>query len=266
MELHGGTIAATSEGLGKGSCFTVEVPVLSPLSDIETVGPAVSTRETFPVDYYPSKTWRYYSCLRSCLESSCLVTYQALIRKSSRVADSTGVSCKRTPMHLTEGLAAILPTLVSKVERHSDQVNHRKSRDLNDMEKNVIEFTNDRKSRILIVDDVPMNRKMLKRLVMDRFDEFMEAENGQQAVDLVKDAMESGVHYDIITMDYQMPVMDGVTATSTMRAIGYTGRIIGITGNAMQEDLNSFISSGADVVLTKPLSVAKIDEYLTTPL
>ena len=155
---------------------------------------------------------------------------------------------------------------MSKVERHSDQVNHRKSRDLNDMEKNVIEFTNDRKSRILIVDDVPMNRKMLKRLVMDRFDEFMEAENGQQAVDLVKDAMESGVHYDIITMDYQMPVMDGVTATSTMRAIGYTGRIIGITGNAMQEDLNSFISSGADVVLTKPLSVAKIDEYLTTPL
>ena len=98
---------------------------------------------------------------------------------------------------------------------------------------------------------------------MDRFDECLEAENGQQAVDMVKDAMESGMSYDIVAIDYQMPVMDGVTATSMMRAIGFTGRIIGITGNAMQEDLNSFTSSGADVVLTKPLSAAKIAEFFT---
>ena len=68
--------------------------------------------------------------------------------------------------------------------------------------------------------------------------------------------------YDIITMDYQMPVMDGVTATRRIRQIGYTGQIIGATGNALGEDVITFLSSGSNVVLKKPLTIAAFEEYL----
>jgi len=116
----------------------------------------------------------------------------------------------------------------------------------------------------LIVDDVPMNRKMLKRLLMNRVDECDEAEDGQQAVDMVREAMGRGKHYDIITMDYQMPVMDGVRATNNIRKLGFKGQIIGVTGNAFQEDVVSFMTNGANVVLTKPLSIATFDDYLNS--
>ena len=119
-------------------------------------------------------------------------------------------------------------------------------------------------SRILIVDDVAMNRKMLKRLLVTRFNACDEAEDGQQAVDMVKEAMASGLNYDIITMDYQMPVMDGVTATSCIRRLGYKGQIIAVTGNALSEDMKSFLTNGANTVLTKPLSIVAFDEYLVT--
>ena len=259
----------TSEGLGKGSCFTIEVPVSSPLSDINTLEQAVTTRETLPVENNEmSKSTTIFCGLIARLMPSFKFSYVRFDRDSNRVAEKTRFRRLNLKPSIKLDLARILPSDVATVERRSDDISYRDNVPVNDdksSSENIDFMFNDgRKSRILIVDDVPMNRKMLKRLVMDRFDECLEAENGQQAVDMVKDAMESGMSYDIVAIDYQMPVMDGVTATSMMRAIGYTGRIIGITGNAMQEDLNSFTSSGADVVLTKPLSAAKIAEFFTT--
>jgi len=135
-------------------------------------------------------------------------------------------------------------------------------RDFSEKEEEVADFTQ-KTGRVLIVDDVPMNRKMLKRLLTSRFYECEEAENGQQAVDMVREAMVAGMSYDMITMDYQMPVMDGVTATCSIRKLGYTGHIVGVTGNALAEDVDCFLSKGANIVLTKPLSIVKLDEYLS---
>jgi len=145
-----------------------------------------------------------------------------------------------------------------------------KDRSLNTMKADPIEkdddiFGSPRKiGRVLIVDDVPMNRKMLRRLLINRFDQCEEAENGQQAVDMVREAMATGMSYDVITMDYQMPVMDGVTATCSMRDLGCAGYIVGVTGNALAEDVDSFLEKGANIVLTKPLSIKKFDEYMTS--
>ena len=134
---------------------------------------------------------------------------------------------------------------------------------------NQIQTTGDHiliRNRVLIVDDAPLNRKMMRRILESRFDNLAEAENGQQALDMVRASLEQGedARYDVITMDYQMPVMDGVTATRHIRQLGYTGQIIGVTGNALAEDVNTFLSSGADVVLTKPLTIAAFDEYLNS--
>ena len=125
-------------------------------------------------------------------------------------------------------------------------------------------FTKDK--RILVVDDVSMNRKMLKRLLEKRFNFLAEATNGQQAVDMVRAALEEGAifHYDVITMDYQMPVMDGVTATKIIRNMGFKGKIIAVTGNALEDDVLTFKASGADIVLMKPLDIKVFDEFLLT--
>ena len=116
------------------------------------------------------------------------------------------------------------------------------------------------KNRVLIVDDVPMTRKMLRRLLMSRFDICDEAGDGRQAVEMVKLSFGAGSSgYDVITMDYQMPLMDGVTATRIIRQLGYTGKIIAVTGNAVEDDMLTFKASGADAVLMKPLDIKEFD-------
>jgi len=70
-----------------------------------------------------------------------------------------------------------------------------------------------KKPVVLVVDDVASNRKMMHRLLQDRCEYSMDATNGVEAVAIIRDALSRGRHIDVITMDYQMPVMDGPTAT-----------------------------------------------------
>ena len=120
------------------------------------------------------------------------------------------------------------------------------------------------RNRILIVDDALLNRKMMRRILECRFNVIDEAENGQQALDMVRASLvqDKEAHYDVITMDYQMPVMDGVTATCHIRRLGYKGLIVAVTGNALGDDIHTFLSSGANTVLTKPLTTSVIYQYL----
>ncbi len=50
--------------------------------------------------------------------------------------------------------------------------------------------------------------------------------------------------------------MDGPTATKEIRALGYTGRVLGVTGNGMPSDKQHFLAHGADDILVKPLTYA----------
>ena len=110
---------------------------------------------------------------------------------------------------------------------------------------------------VLIVDDAALNRKMLSRLIRPRFLQVMEAGDGLHAVDFVRQRITLGESSppDVILMDFVMPNMDGPTATKEIRALGYSGIIIGVTGNALPADIEYFISNGANKVLTKPLRV-----------
>ena len=66
-----------------------------------------------------------------------------------------------------------------------------------------------RMKSILVVDDVRSNRIMLRRLLRDRCDVSDEAVDGKGALDKVRDSLANGMGFDLITMDYQMPIMDG---------------------------------------------------------
>lgn len=136
------------------------------------------------------------------------------------------------------------------------------------------EETNDgrRFLHVLIVDDSKMNRKMLAKSIA-QICSFEEAEDGQIAVekvlksmgvsgdqgDIVKDGNQT---YDAILMDFMMPRMDGPTATREIIRAGYTGLVIGVTGNAMQADIDYFLASGAVSVLVKPLDLNKLVRVL----
>eukprot|EP00607_Mallomonas_marina_P000791 CAMPEP_0182431550 /NCGR_PEP_ID=MMETSP1167-20130531/50091_1 /TAXON_ID=2988 /ORGANISM="Mallomonas Sp, Strain CCMP3275" /LENGTH=271 /DNA_ID=CAMNT_0024618025 /DNA_START=142 /DNA_END=957 /DNA_ORIENTATION=+ len=115
---------------------------------------------------------------------------------------------------------------------------------------------------VLVVDDTPISRKMQCRLLKRRCREFIEAEDGQQAVDIIRvclDASDDKSSINLILMDSVMPVLNGPDAVKQIREMGYNGMVIGITGNVAQDDIDKFLASGADVILPKPLDVTRFD-------
>ena len=88
---------------------------------------------------------------------------------------------------------------------------------------------------------------------------ILEADDGTTALDVMRSESEAGRVIDLVLMDYVMVRMDGPEAAQRMRAdLGYRGVVIGITGNALPEDLDNFRQHGANIVLTKPLTNAKL--------
>jgi CheY-like chemotaxis protein len=63
-------------------------------------------------------------------------------------------------------------------------------------------------------------------------------------------------------MDYEMPVMNGPTATKALREAGCDVLIIGVTGNLLPEDVRYFRRHGADAVLGKPLDIQAFEQLL----
>jgi osomolarity two-component system sensor histidine kinase SLN1 len=108
---------------------------------------------------------------------------------------------------------------------------------------------------ILIVDDSAMVRKMTSKIIASLGYSSHEVCDGMEAVEIVKEGLQKGIMFDIILMDNQMPNMLGVEATKIIRhELKYSGFILGITGNALEEDLQQFRDNEADEVLIKPLT------------
>jgi PAS domain S-box-containing protein len=110
---------------------------------------------------------------------------------------------------------------------------------------------------VLVVDDGPENRELV-RLVLDEAGlKVIEAENGQIALDKV-----AANPVDVILMDMQMPVMDGYTATSTLRAQGCQLPIVALTANAMKGFEQEVLGVGCSAYLTKPVDIDRLLEML----
>jgi two-component system capsular synthesis sensor histidine kinase RcsC len=111
------------------------------------------------------------------------------------------------------------------------------------------------KLSILIVDDVTSTRKIMDRMLHGKIFKSFHAKDGQECVDIVT----RGSHkIDIILLDFEMPRMNGPDAAKSLRSMGYTLPIIGVTGNALPEDRAHFISCGANVVVVKPVDMESL--------
>ena len=115
--------------------------------------------------------------------------------------------------------------------------------------------------RVLVVDDNPVNRKIARIFLQSYGLAIDEAESGMVAVELVR-----GTQYDIIFMDHMMPEMDGIEAAQIIRGeCGENGSravIIALTANAMEGVRETFLQSGFQDFITKPLDRRSLHEAL----
>ncbi|MCX7173054.1 MAG: response regulator [Proteobacteria bacterium] len=105
-------------------------------------------------------------------------------------------------------------------------------------------------AHILLVEDNDLNQEVAGEILRDAGFTVDIADNGQIAVDMVRRSA-----YDIVLMDMQMPVMDGVTATVEIRKLDQFRElpIVAMTANAMQQDRDRCIAAGMQDFVTKPI-------------
>jgi CheY-like chemotaxis protein len=116
--------------------------------------------------------------------------------------------------------------------------------------------------RLLVVDDSVFNRKMAARLLEAQDHVCQQAEDGEAAVRKYLEMVERGEPPDAILMDFEMPVMNGPSATARLRELGCACLIVGVTGNVLPHDVAYFLEMGADAVLPKPLVLEDFEQAL----
>jgi len=131
--------------------------------------------------------------------------------------------------------------------------------------------------RVLVVDDDPLTRKLMSRMLTRIGCKVTTAENGEIALDLIlgnsqratpssEDTGNAGLsmdvaapssgdeyRYAVIFLDNQMPVLSGLDTVTKLRELGRHDFVVGVTGNALLTDQREYLDAGADHVLTKPV-------------
>jgi signal transduction histidine kinase len=113
-------------------------------------------------------------------------------------------------------------------------------------------------SKILIAEDNSMNQQLMEAMLSELNLKADIVNNGEEAI---KKSQEND--YNIIFMDINMPVCDGISATKTIRKLNKNHiPIIALTANAIKGDTQKYLDSGMDEHITKPINFEKLKECL----
>jgi CheY-like chemotaxis protein len=115
------------------------------------------------------------------------------------------------------------------------------------------------KLNILLAEDNLVNQEVMKGLIAKFGDNMDIAQNGQEALEMFKEGQ-----YDLILMDINMPVMNGLEASKQIRALDADIPIVAVTANTMLEDRNNCLEHGMNSVETKPINSEKLKRVLDT--
>lgn len=116
---------------------------------------------------------------------------------------------------------------------------------------------------ILLVEDLPANQKVARTVLEKRGHHVTVASNGRVALDQIQSEEST---FDVVLMDIQMPVMDGIQATGAIRSLADPAvaqiPIIAMTAHAMQGDRESCLAAGMDSYISKPLEASRLIELV----
>ncbi len=160
------------------------------------------------------------------------------------------------PPNSNELLKVIQMTLSDPAEKDQKVITRHTLRELNKPQKNYSELENALKNKvlnILLAEDNPVNRKLIVILMKKLGYQVTEVVNGLEAVEAIKEKQ-----FDLVLMDVQMPEMDGLEATRTIRqsevGSGKHVPVLALTARAMKGDQDLCLAAGMDGYVTKPVN------------
>ena len=103
--------------------------------------------------------------------------------------------------------------------------------------------------KLLVAEDVVDNQILIRTYLAGAGAEVQIANNGQEAVDFAQKEK-----FDLILMDIQMPVLDGLNATRKLRSLGFNGPIVALTAHSVQEEKKRSLEAGCTAHLMKPIT------------
>lgn len=116
--------------------------------------------------------------------------------------------------------------------------------------------------RILVVDDVEVNRMIIEDMLSYRGATVLLAEEGQQALDLIQQM--GAEHFHAVLMDLQMPVMDGITAAERLRHMAPGLPVIALTAHAFAEERDRCLAVGMVDHVSKPVEESVLIRTVAT--
>jgi signal transduction histidine kinase/CheY-like chemotaxis protein len=117
--------------------------------------------------------------------------------------------------------------------------------------------------RVLVVDDHPVNQEFAAEVVRRAGHDVAMASSGEEALALLE-----SWQFDVVLMDVQMPVIDGLEVTRRFRAARPESRtrVIGLTAHSSRDDRERCLDAGMDEVVVKPVNRARLAEVLREPI
>lgn len=109
-------------------------------------------------------------------------------------------------------------------------------------------------AHVLLVEDGPDNQRLVSFVLRKAGAKVTVCENGLLGMQEAMQALAAEKPFDVILTDMQMPIMDGYTATTKLRQLGYTRPIIALTAHAMTDDCRLCLDAGCDDYASKPIN------------
>ncbi|KAJ5823765.1 Six-hairpin glycosidase [Penicillium robsamsonii] len=118
--------------------------------------------------------------------------------------------------------------------------------------------------RVLVAEDNTVNQEVVRRmLALEEVYDVTIVKDGQEAYDTVKSNMEKGDVFDLIFMDIQMPILDGLESTRLIRQMGYSAPIVALSAFAEESNIKDCMDCGMDMFISKPIRRPALKQVLS---
>ena len=117
--------------------------------------------------------------------------------------------------------------------------------------------------RVLVAEDNMVNQEVVARMLkLENIHDVHFANDGQQAVEFVKEALEHNKVFNLVLMDIQMPNLDGLEATRMIRSLGYRAPIVALTAFAEESNVKECKEAGMNFFLAKPIKRVELKKVI----